>query len=417
MSRPVYQPLALQCPHCAAPIEVPDERAQLVVCAACDSRLALTGAARDALVLLGPGKGGNPGYDLELGHEVPWRGASYKVIARLCWTEEGTLDYATRVHVLYHPRRALLFLDEYDGAWSMFWKSHVHPARSVFGLTVADKLDTHDGRTWVLDEEVERTLHHVDGCMPWIAEVGDRVRAWEFRGEADTRLEIERTSGEVEINRGQALDPDRVRRMLGDTVQAQKHGAGAAAAASAVVAILLIAIVGALLNLGLAGWGVAAGNQVLKQNLTASELTDEVLTDPFTLSGQQLVRVDLKAAGLNNSWMAVDLALVAGEDQVVHVSDKDMEYYHGTSGGESWSEGSRDESVLFVSPPAGTYQLLVHAVTGKGETASSTAAEFGLMVAVRDGARPALPGVIGAIVCGVLFGLVLLVMQHRQENE
>lgn len=409
-ARPPYRPIAVRCPHCGAPLEVPDERAQLVVCARCDSHLELTGPERDALRLLSPAHDREAGYDLPLGASFSWKGARYEVVARLSWIEEQSLLYTTRVYVLYHPRKPLLFLDEYHGAWAITHKTHVMPAGEYIGLKPGDGLQTFDGRSWTCEEVVERELHHVDGCLPWIARIGQQVVGWELSGEGGALYEIEASGGEVEYNRGQRLTAAQLRHAMPDrelSVAAPPASIGVRLHRAFLVAAA--GVIGVLLHVGLLIYALGSGRVAHTETFTAPSLSEEVTSAPFELTSGGLTRVVLEADRLDNAWMAVDLALVRNEDAVVHVSDAELAYYHGVEGGESWSEGSTRTSVLLRGAEPGTYRLLLHAVSTFGETPTAERARHGLRVEVVDGYRSRWPAMLGlcfsivVLVCGVFW--------------
>lgn len=46
----------------------------------------------------------------------------------------------------------------------------------------------------------------------------------------------------------------------------------------------------------------------------------------------------------------------------------EVSYYHGVEGGESWSEGSREETVYFRVPEAGNYKIDIEGEGNRGET-------------------------------------------------
>ena len=60
---------------------------------------------------------------------------------------------------------------------------------------------------------------------------------------------------------------------------------------------------------------------------------------------------------VDNSWVYVYGELVNSETDETFSFDHTVEYYHGYDGGESWSEGSRDASILIDGVPGGTYFL------------------------------------------------------------
>lgn len=418
MTRPAHEPLALRCPVCAAPLRVADERAQLVVCGSCDSHLELSGPLRDTLDVLSGKSARKVGYALDLGQDARWRGARYEVVARTCWTEEGSMAYATRTYVLYHPRRPLLYLSEYDDAWDVSWKVHVMPRQPPRSLRAGSGLQTHDGKKWTVAEVVQRTLVHVDGCLPWVAEVGRTVTAWECTGSGDVTYEIEAQEGEIEYHRGRQLSRAEVRRLLpgADVAVARPQLAPALAMRQAQM-MLVAGIVGAVMHGVLAGWASSAGDLVFAEGFSADQLTGEVTSSPFELSGDGLVRLRLTSADLDNAWMSVNVALVQDDDIVVHVTDSDLSYYHGVEGGESWSEGSRDADILLGGVQPGPYRLHLGAVSNTGESESANRAQHSLRASVRDRAHPATPALFGFALCVGLSLLGFAWAKKLKEDE
>ena len=169
------------CKTCGSPLSIArDERTLLVLCGNCDTRLELTGPMRDTLRILGGNANREVGFALTIGQSFRWKGARYEVTARLCWIEDNSMAYATRVYVLYHPRRPLLFLDEYHNSWGLTHKVHVMPAAKLRSLKAGAKVRTHDGKKWEAWRRSTGLAVFVDGCLPWMAQVGDTVTAWEL---------------------------------------------------------------------------------------------------------------------------------------------------------------------------------------------------------------------------------------------
>ena len=70
---------------------------------------------------------------------------------------------------------------------------------------------------------------------------------------------------------------------------------------------------------------------------------------------------------MNNSWLALDFALVDADERVVSQFGNEASYYHGQDSEGSWSEGSRSFSSYFKVNKAGAYRLLLHGQGGSGE--------------------------------------------------
>lgn len=423
--RPPHVPKKVDCPNCGSRLEIRDEASRLVVCVSCGSYVELSAAERKVVA-----EGGDAAeadtwhFDFEVGDSYRHRmddGKIYRfeVAARMAYIEDGSRAWTTRMYLLYHPGRGSLWLSEYDGLWDVSRSTHVMPKRDVWGLSKAAPVETHDGRSWHFVESGTYELAYVDGALPWVAEVGDTVRYAELLaadGSGET-FEVEaaaREGGdqELEFGHGRRLDVEEVRRgaknpEIRDPV-GRREDLGEVKRGYAKMARWAAILLG--LNVLLLLYALLAGDKVLEQRFAASDLTPEVLTEPFEVADDgNALEIRLDVPGLSNAWMYVNVALLRGGDvrggdpfaggAVVHVDDADIEYYHGSSGGESWSEGSRDQSVWVRAPEAGTYRLVLRAVSNYGNAPSAQASQHPLAVEVIDGARRRLFPIFGVVLC------------------
>ncbi len=386
--RPEHTPKPLKCGNCGASLSIANEHTELVVCDYCGSHLDV-GAEEQKV--LGVGGGQRWEFPLSLGTKYRHKTVEYEVIARLAWIEDNDPTELTRQYLLHNPVHGTLWLSEYHGHWDLSWRSHVMPKTEAFGRQRGDTIETYDNRRWVCQGSGTYELAYVDGALPWLAQVGDRQQYAEFveASGARERYEVERSGSEVEYGRGTALDPRQVEAATGvrDLPAAGVVDENAALKARGFKRLTMIALIVLLIN------GVAcmvtklSGSTVLDQQFAPDELIGEVFSQPFEIANPgDLVRVKLRAP-LNNSWMAVNLALVEGEDVVLHTADADMQYYHGVDGGESWSEGSRSKAVDFKVAEAGTYRLLIQASGNRGSANQAAKPDEYLRVRVIDGAR------------------------------
>jgi hypothetical protein len=173
-------------------------------------------------------------------------------------------------------------------------------------------------------------------------------------------------------------------------------------------AVVALAINGLLLL-----FAMGKGTPVLEQRFQASDLNGEVLSRAFVVTDpDSVLKVVLASRGLDNAWMAVDVGVVQGEDTVIHVTDEDIEYYHGVEGGESWSEGSRKTAHYVRVPEAGSHRLLLHAVSARGNASTASSCEHGLSVEVLEGAiRPQF-----LVASTILAGICLVLVAGRYQK-
>ena len=355
---------------------------------------------------------------LDLGQSFKRAGGRYEVVGRLRYDEEESLP--TLLYLLYHPRRGSLWLSSYEGHWDLAQASRVLPDGDALGLQKGDRLRSHDGSTWLLAGKGTYRLTYVDGALPWVAEVGDRIDYAELvaaDGSGET-YEVEYPGGgqELETGRGRLLSYEDVCRATGlelprpparreNLAGLSRDWRGMKWAAAIALMVSLVAFL----------FAAASGREVLDQRLPADELHTELLSEPFEVRRDGSVIKLILEAPLDNAWMSIDLGLVrddGAEPRVVHVADRDLEYYHGVEGGERWSEGTRKKSQYLRLDSAGTYRLLVRAVSGSATARSSERSYVPLRVRVLDGARQPMWTFLAA-----LFSLVALIIIAAQHHK
>jgi len=412
-ARPAYQPIRLTCPSCGAGPNVRDEHSRLVVCEYCGAHLELSG--NEAKVL---GKGAERDWDfpIALGDSFRHKGRRYEVIARLALIEDGDFLDLTRQYLLYNPMRGTMWLSEYKGHYDLTTMTRVMPAGDVFSMRRGDELQTHDGKEWIAGDAGEYQLKYVDGALPWLASVGDRIRYAEFHAKDGSggKYEVETQGREIEYSTGQRIPIEAVKRAMGKTVlpgpiapledvsETRKHY-------HTLIAIsALMLVLNGLIALAL----VIKGREVLHQNFDAASLNSETMSRAFTIGKDDSVVKIVVGADLDNAWMALDYAVVKGDDTVIHVEDADISYYHGVEGGESWNEGSRTYTRYLRIPEAGTYHVLLHAVSGQGNSDRAETCEHNLSLRVIDGvARP-----LFFVLTTILAGICLIVSSAAYSN-
>jgi hypothetical protein len=166
-----------------------------------------------------------------------------------------------------------------------------------------------------------------------------------------------------------------------------KDGVDAAVKRRFYMTVMMAAVIAIVINLVLLLYTFSAGKQVFSQRFSADQLNGEVLSEPFRVNSDIIKIISYAQPRLNNEWMALDVAVVSDQEEVLHVYDAGISYYHGYEGGEKWSEGSQSQSAFIQVPRPGIYRLLVHAVSARGNINRSTKTSHGVIMRVEDGAR------------------------------
>ncbi len=95
-----------------------------------------------------------------------------------------------------------------------------------------------------------------------------------------------------------------------------------------------------------------------------AEATENIVfSEPFQLDGSKNIEVTLDAS-LSNNWAYVAVDLVNEQTGALVRFDKTIEYYAGTDGGESWTEGSQHARQAIAPMEGGQYVLRLESQTG-----------------------------------------------------
>jgi ribosomal protein S27E len=422
--RPKYTPKDIHCPSCGAGLTVKDERSELVVCEYCGSHL---NVSKEEKEVLGKGASRKWEFPLQIGESFRHKRIRYEIIARMAFIEDGDEDELSRDYLLYNPYHGSMWLSEYDGSYSLSTDTHVMPKANPFSLKRGDVMATHDDQEWVLEGTGVYELVYVDGALPWIAKIGDRIEYAEFLNKPNSKLQYEaqRIEGEIEYGKGESLSVAQLRRALAKPeFEKGEEAAPAGRGVKNVVqtrrnfmlAFALVIIMFAV-NAVTFLYASSQGKLAMQQTFSAKDLTEETYSKPFkVVKGGDVLRIAVNAS-VDNAWMALDLGIVKDDATLIHVDDADVSYYHGYEGGESWSEGSRKKNLYIKIPWEGDYKLMVHAVSAGGNTETATQASHSATVMVYSGAMKPTYSMLMAIASIVMLVMTFIGYKSWQSEE
>jgi len=118
----------------------------------------------------------------------------------------------------------------------------------------------------------------------------------------------------------------------------------------------------ALVVLIIGFYATARNEQVFSQSYsfnTNGKTEASFVTDVFELKGRTSdVEIDTQA-GVNNSWIYLNYALINEDTGHAYDFGREVSYYSGYDSDGSWTEGSQKDSVTIPSVPPGRYYLRV----------------------------------------------------------
>lgn len=102
---------------------------------------------------------------------------------------------------------------------------------------------------------------------------------------------------------------------------------------------------------------VSSGKLLLRQDFTFEPLRgEEVQTREFEITGQPRKIAVRNQTSLDNNWIGLDMMLVNKVTGAAWPAARELSFYSGYDDGH-WTEGSREDEVVFLNIPAGTYYL------------------------------------------------------------
>ncbi|MEM1416939.1 MAG: DUF4178 domain-containing protein, partial [Myxococcota bacterium] len=351
----------LRCPNCGAPVPIlaPDitDRA---ACASCNSLLDFQ---QGQLVFLKAIEQHRQRPAIPLGSEGELFGEKALVIGFMerGVHEDGQL-FTWREYLL-HTDSGYRWLTEDDGHWTYLSPcsaAEVEPAMG--GLNMK-----RGGKRHRLFSTANAHVRYVAGEFYWKVETGQTADLRDFIRPPNV-LSEERTASEVVWSVGRYVEPDALWKAFGlEGKPPKRTGVGPCQPNPASLRFGCLTFLALALGLCAVSGVVSAGEEkvVFQQALNVPVTTRNepdplgtyaVLSAPFTITKASPLGVTV-ATSANNQYVGVNGALIDEASNEVREFYADAGYYSGRSGGESWSEGSRNDTTYLPRVPAGTYRL------------------------------------------------------------
>ena len=384
---PEVKTRALECPGCGGNLPlVSPETAERVICPYCRLASDMTTSGLVGSKKL-PKLRAEP--QIPLGSRGKIRGQDVTCIAFLVRrTRVDGETYRWREYLLYVDGGGYLWLLEEDEKWQLI--RPIAPGDvQVFGSVRA-----YQGKTYTFLQSNTAEVESVIGEMYWKVEVGEKVKATEWKC-GKLRLSEERTEDEVVISHSVEITRNELREAFAGTkfrgFLSRKEYEFPDAWFVVVPALLVI------------WFGIAFGACVVHADETVYEGKLEIPTSgpvygddhivvgdktcsDWRASGETIpagcqpgdppdraiftpvfevsrdkknLHIRFEAPQLDNSWVGADVALIDDERGDVYEEVVDLEYYQGVEDGEHWSEGTRGKSLWFWRVPKGRYLVRV----------------------------------------------------------
>ena len=358
-AKPAGTVRALQCPACGGAIGIHDKAVQSVACPSCLS--VLDAADKNLRILQKAAAATRIEPRIPLGSVGRFGGRDWTVIGfqqRVIRVEN--IDYPWQEYLLHHHEEGFRWLVESTGHWS--WVSPLaKPPLYSNGQPAA----IHGDQVFTRFAAGSAETRYVIGEFTWKVTVGETWETMDFiappkmlsreSGRNETTWSLAEYLPTEEVAAAFKL-PKSLPEATGiGMIQPNPRKESHRRVCRMFWKFAALAVVAQLLWIFILG-----GRTLLDQRLVFSPQNDEpVTTQTFQLDGKARNLVLRHDTDLDNNWLGLGLTLIEKQSGKVWVAQTEIAYWHGSDGGESWSEGDRSKELEFRELPPGTYYFVI----------------------------------------------------------
>jgi Domain of unknown function (DUF4178) len=273
---------------------------------------------------------------------------------------EGT-DYRWREYLLFNPFKGFRWLSEYNGHWSYI---KTIPRRPQVLRDGSVKLE---GTHFQHFQSAQAKVDYVIGEFYWRIQAGETCLVQDFVAPPNI-LSMEKTENEITCALGEYIEPGELAGAFQLTTPLPARigvGANQPSPLTPVVPRVLgltALFIGLALLIQLATMALSDNRLVYETQLryNTADAEKSRVTDVFELDGRRSsVVVRTAAAGLNNNWIYLSMALINDDTGTAYDFGREIGYYAGNDSDGPWSEGSKYDEVFLPAIPAGHYYLRI----------------------------------------------------------
>jgi hypothetical protein len=348
-----------RCPQCQAPITVRGSGQTVVaVCEHCNSILDITDETFRILKQSVSNIRIKP--TIPLGTRGIFRGQKFEVIGfqRRCLTVQR-VNYRWDEYLLFNPYVGFRWLTEYQGHWNVVQQTTYRPETFAYQKKIHhDKVFKHFQNGNGVKTE------YVLGEFYWQVQAGETYLIEDYIAPPEM-LSIEKSKKEFTWSIGTYVEPGEIKAAFSPLKMPSRKGVysnqpspygslSSLGITAAVLCFFAFLIQGVFMS-------VAQNKRVQDANFVfVPHLGNNAHVTPvFNLDGRDSNVVIRSKAGVGNSWVFLNMALVNEDTGTAYDFGREISYYYGSDSDGSWSEGSQSDEMVLPSVPAGHYYLRV----------------------------------------------------------
>ncbi len=264
---------------------------------------------------------------------------------------------------------------EYDGNWMMIWRSenqNIHVEQSISGEYYA--IDT--GKRHLLYLVYKYNIIDAVGEFDWNILKDEELTTYEYATPPSLLINEERDDNEANwfnacyVSPKQLIDYFKI-----DPARLPKKNAFFSFNPSKFypkwkpfmyftgITIMLLILINAFIAVMKPEKEVFNNTFECQPDTISNNNSKAIISPAFQITGSAPVYFTIRANGLSNSWIQMQIELINDSNGKVYEIEKTIEYYDGYDDGEHWEEGEKKQTALLSNIPSGTYHLNIYPAT------------------------------------------------------
>lgn len=288
---------------------------------------------------------------LEVGHEGVFNNKNYIITGILIKENEG-FEWA---EYILQGKDNYLYLSEADGHWIILEEIILDEKVSNYPATI---------------EYNGITFDCYDYCYPKIIaargffdfDIFEKPELIEYIN-PPLLLSFERIGKQQTVFSGKHISKKEIKKAFQTSILPTKRGVGLVQPFLFNLRDLALVLCSVALLILISNWYLNKNR--IKTDVLETQIpfdhygTKDFVSPSFVLRGSAAPLSISLYSPVDNSWASVQVALVNENNGEEVYANKDIEYYHGYTDGESWSEGSNSRDFNLCGVPAGKYHLTI----------------------------------------------------------
>jgi hypothetical protein len=363
------------CPSCQGVLRIRAAGQSLSI--ACGSCGAILDATNENYQIIEQGSQKGQRYQvIQLGQRGKLHGTLWEVIGYM-ERVDGSGVFSWSEYLLFNPMKGFRWLTEFDGHWNYVMNTKSRPDESSLSRRKATLLN----KDYHLFHRGSAKVTYVLGEFYWRVHVGEKANVEDFVSPPEI-LSKEMTKDEVTWSLGTYVEASEIKQAFaGDAAMPPKIGVAPNQPSTyGTSSKEVLGLWGMFLCLLLVAQFVivimSSGSRVYFEEMVFSPLDSDRMkvSAPFEMKdGMTNVEIEIEAP-VSNNWLEIQGDLVNDETGEVTEFEEGVEFYSGSDSDGYWSEGSRRNTIVLSSIPAGKYHLNLEA-TGTALPSLSVASQ------------------------------------------